>query len=495
MSADPVRPTLRVVLIALNARFAHSGLAARCLRQYARTALAGEAVELEIWEQTVHDPLLSQLEALCEKAADLYAFSCYIWNINRVRALTRELRRVQPQARIVWGGPEATGHHGANPDRADCPDWIIIGEGEVPLAELVRGVIDKREADLTRTEPLPGTWPFPYEAGELEKNRDRILYYESSRGCPFRCAYCLSSCDRDWRSKPLDAVFQELDHFQNAGVRLVKFVDRTFNIDSRRARAIWRRLIDTASSSPARWHFEIAADLLDDEDLSVLRSAPPGLFQFEIGVQSTDPAVLAAVNRLSDLERLFERCARLRQAGNIHLHLDLIAGLPGEDRTGVLRGVDRVFAVLPHAVQLGFLKILPGTPMVPIARSRAYAWLGEPPYEVLYSDALTFSDLAELRKIAAMIDWYWNGGHFQPSLQLLMRELQPSSLFAGLAGEAASCGYFDRSLSFTDRARALWQYGLAQAKDQAAWRAVFESDYRAAGQKHQPDWLSAPVAL
>ncbi len=484
-------------------------------------------------ESTIHEPPLRVLRRLFQTNAGVFAFSCYIWNINQIRALTRDLRKICPEALIIWGGPEA----GSDPDQVirSHPevDFIIRGEGEAAFLDLLKSLYS-READtfslaipgLSWRHPLTGAvsheperprlkgedWVFPYSGRDLEQDKNKMLYYETSRGCPFRCTYCLSSIDKHLRFKPLDRVFSEIDLFLSHQVRQVKCVDRTFNADINRAKKIWAHLISrqqeqqTDQKTSESWkqrreqtnfHFEIAGDLLDEASVSLLATAPPGLIQLEIGVQTTQSHVLQAICRPCDLPLLRKRVAALLKAGNIHLHLDLIAGLPGETLDQFASSFNDVFNMGAHQLQLGFLKVLPGTPIASSAKALGFAWQQGAPYEILRSDQLRFDQLCLLKDISQLLESYWNHGLIRPVVRyLIKRAASPFAFFASFARWLGQHDGFDRSLSPSDQCCQLWQFAVQHNADlraeTAKGQAFLDSIrffYLESGQKDQPVWM------
>lgn len=518
-----------IILAAQNSRYTHVSLAIRGLRAYLKQHWPDHP-PIQCLEMTIQEPLLHQLRRILQHNARVIAFSCYIWNITTLRSLTRQLRRLRPDCLIIWGGPEAGSAAEMWLREEPAVDFIIRGEGEQSLlgllhhlATLTRGQAPdpdalaavpglsyrQKDGQSIRIVHQPESgglvaadWPFPYRPADLRRDRDRTLYYESSRGCPFACSYCLSSLDRHLRLRPLDQTLHELDRLIEADVRLVKFVDRTFNINPGRAVAIWRHLIETAHRRPVRtcFHFEIAGDRLDPESVRLLNRAPAGLIQLEIGVQTIQPHVLQAINRSCDLRQLSQQVTHLRRDGSVHLHLDLIAGLPGETWDQFGESFDFVMGLRPHQFQLGFLKVLPGTAMAADAQRLGFAWQDDPPYEILRSDQLSFEQLARLHDIAELVDHTWNNGLLTGAIDWLMPYWQrPWLFFTAWADWCASQEGFDRSLNPAARARQLWQFGLEKLRRQGrgddvdwtirAWRDLMRLTYIESGQKDQPDWL------
>lgn len=507
---------MRIVLCGLNARYTHTNLAIRSLSAYGRAH--GQSNIEWIWrEWTINDHLLPLLSRLNEEEADVYAFSCYIWNRSLVASLSRELKKIRPHAILIWGGPEAGTQPLALLIKYAFIDFILCGEGEQSLTSLagilasdlqpkdellasVPGLAYRTKENQVRVNEPPllldgSEWPFPYEPTDLARDKERILYYESSRGCPYNCSYCLSSLDRTVRFRPMELVFDELDRFISADLKQVKFVDRTFNCSPDRAYQIWEHLIrrkkERWSSMQTIFHFELAGDLLDDESLKLLKEAPKDLFQFEIGVQSAHSDVLAEVNRKCDLKRLAAQVERLRKIGNCKVHLDLIAGLPSEDLMRFSRSFDFVCRLKPHTFQLGFLKVLPGTRICQIAEQRSYRWLDEPPYEVLQTDLLSFADLTLLKRIETLLNLYLNSRQNLSVTWLCRLWPRPWDFYTELSDYFLKHQLFDRSLGIEERLGWLYAFGKNRlAENQITMlRDLIRTDFLLSGQKGRPAWM------
>jgi len=431
---------LKIILTAINAKFIHTNLAVRSIARY--VAHRGQR-GVEMAEYTINHRPRGILEDLFARRGDVYLFSCYIWNIELAVTVARELRKVLPQAVLLAGGPEASAHPRYFLRENPCFSAVVAGEGEATCRELF-SLMDRGEdwrgcaglslpqADNPPRAPLSmDALPFAY--GDLGDLRHRILYYESMRGCPFRCAYCLSSLSQGVRMRGLELVFGDLKRFLDAGVPQVKLVDRTFNADPGRAMDIWRFLAEH-DNGVTNFHFELAGDLLDDEALAFLPTLRPGQFQFEIGVQSANPQTLEAIRRACDLDKLAVRVRALRAAGNIHLHLDLIAGLPVEDFESFGNSFDWVYRLAPHQLQLGFLKVLGGSEMERRAGEYGIVYESRPPFQVLCTNRLTFGELSELERVAEMVDAYYNSGRFGNILKHLCAQFpSPFAFYRSLA--------------------------------------------------------------
>ena len=441
---------LKTVLTGINAKYIHSCLALYSLRAYCPDEYRGSIVIREFTINQEHGFILRELYA-CKP--DIIGFSCYIWNIGMVAALVRDLKKLLPDLIIILGGPEVSY------DSIDCPaDFIVKGEGERAFLELMDFYNGKRSGppEMTGIPVDMNRLRFPYTDG-VKSFDNRIIYYESSRGCPFHCQYCLSGdADSRVRVLPQQRVQEELLFFLNARVRQVKFTDRTFNCFTERAFHIWRFLKEH-DNGLTNFHFEISADLLDTETLSLLSDARKGLFQFEIGVQSTNADVLREIDRHTDLTRLTKNVTALRGFGNIHLHLDLIAGLPGEDYVSFGRSFNDVYAMEPDALQLGFLKALKGAPLRAGAEGSGLVCGDSPPYEVLKTRELSFDEICRLKDIESLLEGFYNRG----LAPLTLRFLTAAGAFAfyeNLAAFWREKGYYSAPLGKMGMYEALYEY-------------------------------------
>ncbi len=444
---EPNRPG--TLLVTLNSKFVHTSLALRCLRE---SCPAGT----ELLEGTVNQPKDEILRQILSYPAKVYAFSVYIFNVTLIRQILSDLRAIRPDALILCGGPEVS--FGCEEFLRNNPavDGILRGEGEETFRELMEGLVgapDPRSTFFSLSCDgvsllLDGQYvafpdraplcdldrlPFPYRPGELETLQKRILYYESSRGCPYTCIYCLSSVQGRVRFRSPQQVFSDLQKFLDAQVRLVKFVDRTFNCDRLRARALWQYLKDH-DNGVTSFHFEIAAWLLEEEDLELLESCRPGMILLEVGVQSANPETLRAITRRGDQERLYQQVRRLSQ-GPCHVHTDLISGLPYEDLNSFEASFNTVFALRSQCLQLGFLKRLKGTALEQRDDGAVYSEF--PPYEILRNQWLSPGDLQVLKGVEKVLDRYWNSGLCTHLLSYLI-DIFPNGMFSFFRGLAES---------------------------------------------------------
>ncbi len=420
---------MKVLLATLNAKFIHSAVALYSLRRCCRPACPDIAVR----EYTINNEPLAVLGDIYRVRPDVIGLACYIWNVDAILNLAAMLKKVLPGAVIVLGGPEVSYDPedvmAANP----AVDYIVCGEGEETLAALlaalaaarpaagIPGLAYRRGGAVVAGAPQVvgdlAALPFPYSAADLDGLAGRIIYYETSRGCPYSCRYCLSGATAGVRFLPVARVLDELAFFLARGVRQVKFVDRTFN--ARRDHYLPILAFLAAQDTATNFHCEIAADLLDDEVLALLAAAPPGRFQFEIGVQSTNPATLAAISRHNDWPRLVANVGALRAAGNSHLHLDLIAGLPFEDYRRFGQSFNDVYALRPHMLQLGFLKLLKGSGLRGRAGDHGYVFMDSAPYEVLANNYISYAEIRRLKIFEEMFNQIYNSGRFPATLAWL----------------------------------------------------------------------------
>ncbi len=462
---------MKILLIAINAKYIHSNLAVYCLK-----ACAGELeAQVEIAEYTINHRKEDILADIYRRKPDVAAFSCYIWNREYTVSLIRDFHQIAPEVPLWVGGPEVS---------YDAPEFleefpqaagVLAGEGEKSFAALV-----KAYARGGRAEDIPGlVWrgedgrihenlpaeridmdeiPFVYK--NMEGFAHRIIYYESSRGCPFSCSYCLSSIDRQVRFRSLDLVLPELQFFLDQKVPQVKFVDRTFNCSHSRAQAIWRYIAEH-DNGITNFHFEIGADLLNEEELRLLSSLRPGLVQLEIGVQSVNGTTIREIDRVTDLERLRRTVAAVRAGKNIHQHLDLIAGLPYEDYESFVNSFNAVYAMRPQQLQLGFLKVLKGSKMRAKAAEYEILYRQEPPYEVLSSRWISYGELLRLKGVEEMVEVYYNSSQFAHTLEALEGLFpHPYAMFEALAGYYEREGLNGRSHSRLARLEILRAFAL-----------------------------------
>ncbi len=431
---------MKVLLVSIDSKYIHSNLAVRSLKAYAEKKLrnSGAFCDIEIAEYTINQQPQKVLADIYKRDVDIIMFSCYIWNKAFVGKVLDDLAAVRPDAEIWLGGPEVSYDGEKILEEFAGVSGIMMGEGEETFAQLIKlyegcdNVIEQLGAvegityrDMggaivctPQREPLDmDQLPFVYK--ELSDFENRILYYESSRGCPFRCSYCLSSVDKRLRFRSLDLVKSELKFFLDNRVQQVKFVDRTFNCDHYRTMEIWEFLKDN-DNGVTNFHFEMAADILRDDEIELLRSLRPGQVQLEIGVQTTNPLTLSSIDRPMEFDKLCRNVEAVKSAGNVHLHLDLIAGLPYEDMISFKKSFNDVFSLRPEQLQLGFLKVLKGSPTASRCEEYGVKYTDAPPYEVLENKWVSYDDLLKLKQIEEMVEVYYNSGQFSRSIELIL---------------------------------------------------------------------------
>ena len=478
---------MKVVLFTLNASWSHSSLALRCLR--APLERAGH--EVKLLEYTLKDRTSHVLEALYAEGADVYGFSCYIWNLEPMLALGETLHALKPSAKIVLGGPEVS----FATERFEGMDWIdaiLCGEAEEELPNLCNDIEKGNPFSRVILCRLPAVMK---DEGILYRNGEEvgsILYYESSRGCPFSCAYCLSSATHGVRMKSVEQVLTDLRAFEALQVKrkIVKFVDRTFNADVKRANAIWRAL--ASEEFTGQFHFEVCASLLNEESFEILSCFPKGKLRLEFGLQSTNPRTLEMTARHIRADAVIEAVRRVYAMGNIHVHLDLIAGLPYEDYESFARSFDDAYGC-SHLLQLGFLKLLYGTALREKAGEYGYVALSKPPYTVLQSKWIGYSEMQRLFRIAEVMERYLESERFAHTLWYLTPLM--SSPFAFWEGLSLYLERVDRrplqKISQPDAFLYLLQYAKEGVKgmEEPTLRQMLCADFTQGENKNPPAFL------
>lgn len=441
-----------ILWLAVNAKYMHTSLAVRYLRECVKGS--------EIMELTINHQLLDALGEIYEKHPRVLGIVCYIWNIEMVKKLLELLPKALPETVIICGGPEVS--YGTADFMREFPmvDFVIRGEGEEAVPKLIArirqfhfekqamkkvsslGVIPgvamrcedgtiEESTDVTVADfANPAVVPFGYREEEMEGLRERILYYETSRGCPFSCAYCLSCATAGVRYLPLARVFRELDFFVRHDVRQVKFVDRTFNAKKSHFLPILQYLVKLPASVHTNFHFEVAIDYLDEEVLETLSQLPRGRVQLEIGIQSTNPQTLAAVSRVNHWEKIAGHIRRILSFHNMHLHVDLIIGLLGEGMASFAKSFNDVYALHTDMLQLGFLKFLKGASMMNLVQPYGYAYMPMAPYEVMTSDALTYGEIRWFHSFEAVFEYYYNAGRCRHTADFLIGAEEHGDAFA-----------------------------------------------------------------
>ena len=524
---------MKILLTAVNAKYIHSNLGIYSLKAYADQVLGlGEAggrhdraknrgtgtgamepakPSIELAEYTINHQLDQILQDIFRREPDVIAFSCYIWNIEYIRYLIADLGKILPDVPIWLGGPEVS--FDAAKVLGELPEatGVMKGEGEETFAQLAGYYVDKlckKGTDSGKILPdgqaglenisglafrLPdgsladtgvrramdmSRIPFPYKHMDIKDLEHRIIYYESSRGCPFSCSYCLSSIDKSVRFRSLELVLDELAYFLEAGVPQVKFVDRTFNCKHDHAMAIWQYIKDH-DNGITNFHFEISADLIRENELELMSTMRPGLIQLEIGVQSTNPDTIRAIHRTMDFPRLAEIVNRIHSFQNIHQHLDLIAGLPYEDYESFHRSFNDVYALKPQQLQLGFLKVLKGSHMKEMVEEYQIVYKEQEPYEVLGTKWLPYEDILRLKMVESMVEVYYNSGQFQNTIACIEPLFEDAfTLYEKLGQYYEKKGYSEISHSRMRRYEILLEFVREEtggSKDAITWEKVADS--------------------
>lgn len=460
---------MKILLAACNAKYIHSNLAVYDLKAYS----SDYDDHVILREYTINQPKDEILKDIYSSGADVVCFSCYIWNISFVRELIRDLVKILPKTAFWAGGPEVS--YDAEKFLTEMPEMtgVMVGEGEKTFHDLLEFYIDGKDsleeisgiAYRTGDKIIHNGWrelmdlsaiPFVYE--HLEKFENRIIYYESSRGCPFSCSYCLSSIDKKLRFRDLELVKKELQFFLDHRVPQVKFVDRTFNCKHEHAMTIWKYILEH-DNGVTNFHFEISADLLREEEMELMSQMRPGLIQLEIGVQSTNPETIRAIHRHMNLKKLEHCVNRVHSFRNIHQHLDLIAGLPYEDYDIFHQSFNDVYQMKPDQLQLGFLKVLKGSLMQKEAEGYGIVYKEKEPYEVLSTNWLTYGEVLKLKMVESMVEVYYNSGQFWHTLEYLVPlEKDAFTFYEKLGSFYEKKGYSEISHSRMRRYEILLEY-------------------------------------
>ena len=479
---------MKILLVACNAKYIHSNLAVYDLQAYA----SDYADHIVLKEYTINQQKDDIMRDIYLEYPDVVCVSCYIWNLSFVKELMADLIKILPGADFWAGGPEVS--YDAEKFLTENSEFkgVMVGEGEETFKELAGYYVEKNPQDLKNMtgicyrdgdQIIHNGWrqimdlssiPFIYK--DLSEFKNRIIYYESSRGCPFSCSYCLSSIDKKLRFRDTETVKKELQFFIDNKVPQVKFVDRTFNCKHDHAMAIWK-YINEHDNGVTNFHFEISADLLREEELQEMSTMRPGLIQLEIGVQSTNPDTIKAIHRTMDFEKLKGIVDRIHSFGNIHQHLDLIAGLPYEDYDSFRHSFNDVYALKPQQLQLGFLKVLKGSHMMEMCREYGIVYKTQEPYEVLSTKWLDYDHVLKLKTVENMVEVYYNSGQFQNTLEYLEKFFPDAfSIYERLGSFYMEKGYGDVSHTRMRRYEILLEFledvpeiSMDQVKDQMVY--------------------------
>ena len=494
---------MKILLTAINSKFIHSNLAVRYLKAFTKDL----PYESKIREFSINDREERILKEIIEEKADVVAFSTYIWNVELVSHVANLIKLVSPQTEILYGGPEVS-YDSKDFMEKNIGEYLIEGEGEktyrdfvkykLGLKELsdIKGLYYRKNDEIIFNGPRPlmnmDEIVFPYE--EDEDLNNKIVYYEGSRGCPFRCKYCLSSTTHGVRFHSIERTLEELNFFIKKGVRLVKFVDRTFNCNHKYSMAIWDFLIKADTNT--KFHFEISADILKEEEIELLRKAPKGRFQFEVGVQTTNDNVLKNINRFVNFSDIKEKVEELLSINNINQHLDLIAGLPGEDYKSFVKSFNDVHSIKPEEIQLGFLKLLKGSDMRRDAYLYNMKYSPYPPYEILSTDKISYDEIQILKRVEAVVDKYYNSQKFNTILEFFYDKFEtPYEFFYELGNYFEQKGYFNKNIGNTEYYKVFLDFNMEILKGKEDYLVdIIRYDYLSFNKKRGiPEFLRSQI--
>ena len=494
---------MKFLLVALNAKYIHSNPALHSLRSY-----AGDKYQdsIELAEYTINNESGTILADLYKRQPDVVGFSCYIWNFNMISDLVREFHKLMPNVPIWLGGPEVSFNAREILDNRKEVTGVMIGEGEETFLHLLKhylkedgfcdlskiaGIVTRGNEYINR--PLLDMDALPFLYSDLGAFENRIIYYESSRGCPFRCSYCLSSVDKTVRVRDFSLVKKELQFFLDHKVPQVKFVDRTFNCVHEHTMDVWRYILEN-DNGVTNFHFEVEADILRPEEMELLSKMRPGLCQLEIGVQTTNPVTLKEIRRNMDIDKLRKTVETILSFKTVHVHLDLIAGLPYEDYESFANSFNEVYSMKPQQLQLGFLKVLKGSYMHEMAGDYGISYLSKPPYEVLYTNWLSYEEVVKLKRIEEMVEIYYNSNQFTHTLAVLEKEFEtPFEMYEELARFYEEHGYFVKTPSRMYRYDVLLEFVMtkvSQEKEQLYKELLIFDIYLRENVKSRPSFAS-----
>ena len=492
-NSDLEERIMKILLAAVNAKYIHSNLAVYSLKAYA------EDPAVEIGEYTINQQKDDILMDIYKRKPDILCLSCYIWNLDYIEEIVLEIGKLRPDMPIWLGGPEVSYDAKEVLRRLPCVKGVMKGEGEKTFKELcqiyrneceenvdkqLKGVMGitfrmgKREIIDNPWRPIMDLSEVPFVYDHMEDFEHKIIYYETSRGCPFSCSYCLSSVDKRLRFRDIELVKKELQFFLDHKVPQVKFVDRTFNCKHEHSIAIWKYIMEH-DNGITNFHFEIAADILNEEELELLEQMRPGLVQLEIGVQSTNPKTIKEIHRVMDFEKVSGIVRKIQDKGNVHEHLDLIAGLPYEDVESFAHSFDDVYALKPEQLQLGFLKVLKGSFMQEHQEEYGIVHKAHPPYEVLYTKWISYEDVLRLKGIEEMVEVYYNSRQFTNTMEELEKEYDSAfTMYDRLASYYEDNGYNAVQHKRSARYEILLNYiRLHHKEKEERFREVLTYDY------------------
>lgn len=494
---------MKILLVGINSKFIHSNLAIRYLYAYTKDL----KYKIEVKEYTINDSMENILRGILEEEPDLVCFSTYIWNTEIIKKLARLIKAVSEKVKILYGGPEVS-FDGKEFLEKNEGEYIIEGEGEETFREFVtalnnektlsgiKGLYYKEKDGIRyngkRENIDMNQLVFPYE--ENENFNNKIVYYEASRGCPYRCKYCLSSVDRNTRFLNIERVKNDLKYFVDKKVKLVKFVDRTFNINKEFTSDIWNYLIELGGDTC--FHFEISAKLLTDDQIEILKKAVPGKFQFEVGVQTTNDEVLKNINRAGSFSEIKEKVMKVQELKSIKQHLDLIAGLPGENLESFINSFNQVYSLGGEELQLGFLKLLKGSLMYEETDLWGINYSPYPSYEVLKTKDISYHELQKLKKVERLVDKYYNSNKFSLILEYLISKFDtPYDFYYKLSLYFTYMGYYERPLSNDNCYKALIDFYISEkGQKDNSFSEILKYEYLKFNKKRGiPDFLRKKI--
>lgn len=496
---------MKILLTTLNSKFIHTNLAIRYLKEFAK-----DVQKVDIREYTINNQADYILKDIYKGGYDAVFFSVYIWNVLDIMSLCENLKKVMPNLIIGLGGPEVSYDSENLMKKYGFIDYILYGEGEVTFREVclmlnnkmeskdIKGLVWRDKGYIKVNEERPylqdlDLIPSPYDNMDTKEYENRIVYYESSRGCPFNCQYCLSSAIKGLRYFSLERVKKDLKNLINARVSQIKFIDRTFNAKKKTAMEIMKFLMENDNGFTT-YHFEVTAHLIDDEMLEFLKECKPGLFQFEIGVQSTDQNVLEACGRKDDFKKLSRVVTKIESYKNIHQHLDLIAGLPYESYEGFEKSFNDVYNLGIEQLQLGFLKMIKGTGIRNMADMHGFKYKSYPPYEVLSNRYISYEEILKLKDIEEMVERYYNSGNFRMSVSFIVKRYykdSPFKFYEEFANFHDINGYFDAAQGKNQNYKILLDFYMEKIGEKIElFRDILKYDYVSLGKtSNVPDFL------
>ena len=501
---------MKTLIVAINAKYIHTNAAVYSLQKSAAAyekRLSLSVGDVEVKEFSINQNIESIYYEILAEQPDVVAFSVYIWNVEMIRRLCSDLKRVRPEMTIWLGGPEVSFGINGKGFNEDSYDAVMEGEGErvfFYLLARINGQEEKLPADWKiyqnskafHAALIPDLEELPYIYEDLAPFQNRILYYEASRGCPFHCAYCLSAAEQGVRELPLERVINELADLERRKVPQIKFVDRTFNCHPKRAAEVLRWILQLSETSQTNFHFEVEADLLSDELIDIMVQMPKGRIQLEIGIQSTNPETLRACGRTERLDRVFRNVQCLVQAGNSNIHVDLIAGLPLEDYKRFGKSFDDVYRMGAHQFQLGFLKLLTGAPMNQLVETYDYVFSSHPPYEILSNRFLSTGDLYKLKCVEDVLERLYNSGRFQRFLSLLEPHFEgPFAMMEEIAELFQRKGLIFTAMGLTELFDEMALYSEGFSNSQQLKAALLLDHYAATPSDKLPEGLKETAKL